>query len=115
MDTKRNLLNVQIYIRSSDFFLANNWNVCTGAFLVHMLCNLEDINLKPGKIICITGDTHVYKNHISQAETNLVRAPRPFPKLLVKEQKKNIEDFQWEDFKLIGYEPMPNIKAEMSV
>lgn len=115
VDTKRNLLNVQIYIRSSDFFLANNWNVCTGAFLVHMLCNLEDINLKPGKIICITGDTHVYKNHISQAETNIVRAPKPFPKLLVKEQKKNIEDFQWEDFKLIGYEPMANIKAEMSV
>ena len=115
VDTKRKLLNVQIYIRSSDFFLANNWNVCTGAFLVHMLCNLEGIDLTPGKIICITGDTHIYKNHISQAETNYYRNPRPFPKLVVNEKKRNIEDFQWEDFKLVGYEPMPNIKAEMSV
>ena len=115
VDTKRNLLNVQIYLRSSDFFLANNWNVCTGSFLVHMLCNLPEINLTPGKIVCITGDTHVYKNHINAAETNLLRKPKPFPKLVVKTQRENIEDFQWEDFELVGYEPYPNIKAEMSV
>ena len=45
VDTKNNKLNLQIYIRSSDFFLANNWNTCTGAFLVHMICNLDGINL----------------------------------------------------------------------
>ena len=115
VDTKRKLLNLQIYIRSSDFFLANNWNVCTGALLVHMICNLTDINLTPGKIICITGDTHVYKNHIEQAKINLERIPKPFPKLIVKGVKNNIEEFEWDDFKLVGYEPYPNIKAEMSV
>ena len=114
VDTKRDRLNLQIYIRSSDFFLANNWNVCTGAFLVNMICNLEGVNLTPGKIICITGDTHVYKNHIEQAHQNLERSPRPFPKLVIKEKKKTIEEFQWEDMCLVGYDPMPNIKAEMS-
>jgi len=115
VDTKRNRLNLQIYIRSSDFFLANNWNVCTGAFLVHMICNLNGVNLTPGKIICITGDTHVYKNHIEQAKLNLERTARPFPKLIVKEKKNSIEDFEWEDMTIIGYDPLPNIKAEMSV
>ena len=114
VDTKRDRLNLQIYIRSSDFFLANNWNVCTGAFLVNMICNLEGVNLTPGKIICITGDTHVYKNHIEQAHQNLERSPRPFPKLVIKEKKKTIEEFQWEDMCLVGYDPLPNIKAEMS-
>ena len=37
-------LSLCINIRSSDFFLANNWNVCTGALLVHLICNLEDID-----------------------------------------------------------------------
>ena len=115
VDTKRNRLNLQIYIRSSDFFLANNWNVCTGAFLVNMICNLNGVNLTPGKIVCITGDTHVYKNHIEQAKLNLERSPRPFPKLVIKDKKNSIEEFQWEDMCLIGYDPMPNIKAEMSV
>ena len=36
-------LDLMINIRSSDFFLANNWNVCTGALLVHLICNLKDI------------------------------------------------------------------------
>ena len=79
-----------------------------------MICNLEGVNLTPGKIICITGDTHVYKNHIEQAHQNLERSPRPFPKLVIKQKKKTIEEFQWEDMCLVGYDPMPNIKAEMS-
>ena len=48
VDTKHKKLNLQIYIRSSDYFLANNWNTLTGAFLVNMICNLKDINLTPG-------------------------------------------------------------------
>ena len=80
-----------------------------------MICNLNGVNLTPGKIICITGDTHVYKNHIEQAKLNLERTARPFPKLIVKEKKNSIEDFEWEDMTIIGYDPLPNIKAEMSV
>ena len=96
-----NVITAQIYIRSSDFFLANNWNVCTGEFLVNIICNLEGVNLTPGKIICITGDTHVYKNHIEQAHQNLESSPRPFPKIVIKEKKKTIEEFQWEDMCLV--------------
>tara|TARA_B100000767_G_scaffold262349_1_gene274915 strand:+ start:1128 stop:2561 length:1434 start_codon:yes stop_codon:yes gene_type:complete len=115
VDTISKKLNLQIYIRSSDFFLANNWNICTGALLVHMICNLENIEYTPGKIICITGDTHIYKNHIEQASINLERISTPFPKLIVKGKKNNVEEFTWEDFSLIGYEPQPNIKADISV
>jgi len=115
VDTVNKKLNLQIYIRSSDFFLANNWNTCTGAFLVYMLCNLKDIDLSPGKLSVITGDTHIYLSHIDAVKTNLERNPRPFPKLLINSQKENIEDYCWEDFTLVGYNPLPNITAPMAV
>ena len=115
VDTKRNLLNLQIYLRSSDFFLANNWNVCTGSFLVHMLCNLPDINLTPGKIICITGDTHIYKNHLKQVSENMTRRPYPFPKLLIKNKKKDITKFEFTDLELLGYRSHARIAADMAV
>ena len=115
VDTKNKKLNLQIYIRSSDFFLANNWNTCTGAFLVHMICNLKDIDLTPGELSVITGDTHLYINHIDAVKTNIERTPRTYPMLLIKEPKESIEDYSWEDFKIIGYNPMPNISAPMAV
>lgn len=114
VDTEAEELHAQIYLRSSDFFLANNWNVCTGAILVHLLCNLEGINLTPGNLKVITGDTHLYLNHLEQAKINLTRKPKPFPKLIIKEKKENIEDFTYEDLNVIGYNPYPGIKAEMS-
>ncbi len=96
-----NTLNAQIYLRSSDYFLANNWNVCTGALLIHMICNLKDIHLNPGKLIVITGDTHIYKTHIDAVKENLLREPRPFPKLVLSEEKDNLTDYTYSDIRLI--------------
>jgi dihydrofolate reductase / thymidylate synthase len=115
VDTVANELNLQIYLRSSDVFLANNWNTCTGALLVHMICNLEDVNLTPGDLSVVTGDTHLYSNHMESVDINLDRTPRPFPKLIIKNQKKCIEDFTWDDLVVHGYKPYPGIKAEMAV
>ena len=115
VNTVEHTLDLMIYIRSSDFFLANNWNTCTGAFLVHMICNLKDIHLTPGMLTVITGDTHIYKSHIEQVKENLRRVPRPFPKLIVKEKKETLMDFEYTDMNIIGYNPMPNILAQMAV
>jgi len=115
IDTKNNTLNAQIYLRSSDYFLANNWNVCTGALLIHMICNLRDINLTPGQLTVITGDTHIYKNHLDAVKENLMRTPRPFPKLIISELKETLEDYSFDDFTLIDYTPYKNISAPMAV
>lgn len=117
-------LNLAIYLRSSDYFLANNWNTCTGALLVHLLCNLEGIDLTPGELTVFIADAHIYKSHIEQVRENLARTPYPYPKLLVCEgnmdidvgkKKKDILEFKFEDLELIGYKAHPNIKAEMAV
>jgi dihydrofolate reductase / thymidylate synthase len=108
-------LDLMIYLRSSDFFLANNWNVCTGAFFIHMLCSLDDIDFTPGTLTVVTADTHIYKTHLKQVNENLLRTPRPYPKLIVLNRHKSITDFEFSDFKLVGYDPYPNIKATMAI
>ena len=115
VNTQANELNLLINIRSSDFFLANNWNVCTGALLVHLICSLDGIDLSPGDLTVISGDTHIYNTHMEQVKINMERKPRPFPKLLIKNRKNKIEDFEYEDLRLIGYNPYPGISAPMAV
>ena len=115
VNTNAKTLNCQIYLRSSDYFLANNWNTCTGALLTHMICNLEDINLTPGELTVVTGDTHIYKTHLKQVNENLDRKPHPFPKLVIKEQKKDLTEFTFDDLRLVGYRTQKNIPAPMAV
>ena len=115
VNTTKKELNLQIYIRSSDFFLANNWNACTGALLVHMICYLKDIDLTPGFLTVVTGDTHIYNSHNQQVIENLKRTPKPFPKLIIHEEKANLQEYTFEDLKLIDYTPCKNISAPMAV
>ena len=116
VDTIAKTLSVQIYLRSSDYFLANNWNACTGALLVHMLCRLDGIDLTPGKLIVVTGDTHLYKTHLEQVNTNLVRQPfLPCQVFIKGPPRQSLTDFKFEDLRLIGYKAHPNIPAPMAV
>jgi len=120
VNTTKKELNLAIYLRSSDYFLANNWNSCCGALLVHLLCNLDGIDLTPGELTVFIADAHLYKTHIEQVKINLERKPFPFPKLIVKgdsegKKKKDIMDFKFEDIELLGYKAHPNIKAEMAI
>jgi thymidylate synthase len=128
VNVERKELNLAIYLRSSDYFLANNWNTCTGALLVHLICNLEGVELTPGELTVFMADAHIYKSHIEQVRENLSRVPFPYPKLLIKleedsgngkqikkQKKKDILEFKWEDIELLGYKSHPSIKAEMAV
>jgi len=115
VNLEKKQLNVMINLRSSDYYLANNWNVCTGAFFVHMLCNLKGIDLTPGELTIVTGDTHIYENHMEAITECLTREPRPYPKLVVKREVENICDFTFDDMEIIGYHPYPNISVDMVV
>jgi thymidylate synthase len=108
-------LNLQVYIRSSDFFLANNWNTCTAAIFVHLLCNLEGINMTPGILTIVMGDVHIYLNQLDGIQSCLDRIPKPFPKLVVNGKKGCITDFSFDDILLVGYEADKRVKVDMAV
>lgn len=71
--------------------------------------------LEPGEFIHTTGDTHLYLNHLEQVDLQLSRTPRPLPKMVINPNVKDLFGFKYEDFRLEGYDPLPHIKAEVSV
>jgi thymidylate synthase len=106
-------LSLQLYQRSADTFLGVPFNIASYALLLQMMAQVT--GFRPGDFIHTTGDTHLYLNHIEQAKLQLTRDPRPLPTMKINPDVKNIFDFQYEDFELVGYDPHPHIKAEVSV
>ena len=106
-------LSLQLYQRSADTFLGVPFNIASYALLLQMMAQVT--GLKAGDFIHTTGDTHLYLNHIEQARLQLTREPRPLPTMKINPDVKNLFDFKYEDFELVGYDPHPHIKAEVSV
>ncbi|MGL5726799.1 MAG: thymidylate synthase, partial [Plesiomonas sp.] len=61
------------------------------------------------------GDTHLYMNHLEQAELQLSRTPRALPTLTITRKPASIVDYQFEDFEITGYDPYPAIKAPIAI
>lgn len=106
-------LSLQLYQRSADSFLGVPFNIASYALLLQMIAQVTD--LEAGEFIHTTGDTHLYLNHLEQAKLQLTREPRPLPKMKINPDVKDIFDFKYEDFELIGYDPLPHIPGVVAV
>ncbi|MCL2072599.1 MAG: thymidylate synthase [Marinilabiliaceae bacterium] len=106
-------LSCHLYQRSADIFLGVPFNIASYSILLMMIAQVT--GLKPGEFIHTLGDAHIYTNHLEQVKLQLSRRPRNLPKLLINQNKKNIDKFEYEDFKLENYEPYPHIKGVISV
>lgn len=106
-------LSLQLYQRSADSFLGVPFNIASYALLLQMIAQVT--GLEAGEFIHTTGDTHLYLNHLEQAKLQLTREPRPLPKMKINPDVKDIFDFKYEDFELIGYDPLPHIRGVVAV
>lgn len=106
-------LSLQLYQRSADVFLGVPFNIASYALLLQMMSQVT--GLECGDFVHTTGDTHLYLNHLKQVDTQLMRTPRPLPKMKINPDVKDIFSFKYEDFELIDYNPWPHIKADVSV
>ncbi|MDB6031922.1 MAG: thymidylate synthase [Verrucomicrobiales bacterium] len=106
-------LSCQLYQRSADLFLGVPFNIASYALLTMMVAQVCD--LKPGTFVHTFGDLHLYSNHLEQARLQLSREPRALPTMKMNPAVKNIHDFKYEDFELVGYDPHPGIKAPIAV
>lgn len=106
-------LSCQLYQRSADLFLGVPFNIASYALLTMMIA--QECGYTPWEFIWTGGDTHIYLNHLDQVRLQLSREPRPLPKMVVNPEVKTVFDFNYDDFKLIGYDPHPAIKAPVAV
>ncbi len=106
-------LSLQLYQRSADLFLGVPFNIASYSLLTIILAKIA--GLEPGEFIHTFGDVHIYENHVDQVKEQLSREPKPFPEIKIDNSVKKLEDFRPEHVELIGYEPHPSIKAELTV
>ena len=106
-------LSCQLYQRSADVFLGVPFNIGSYALLTMMMAQV--CGLDYGDFVHTFGDTHLYMNHLEQAELQLTRDVRTLPKMKINPDVKSIFDFTFKDFELVDYNPHPHIKAKVSI
>lgn len=106
-------LSCQLYQRSADAFLGVPFNIASYSLLTMMIAQI--CGLEPGEFVHTFGDCHIYSNHLEQIKLQLTREPRKLPKMIINPNIKNIDDFKYEDFELVDYDPHPAIKGAVAV
>ena len=112
-DGSKPRLSCQMYQRSCDMGLGVPFNIASYALLTYMIAMVVD--MEPGEFIHVMGDAHVYSNHVDAVKEQIQRTPRTFPKLKIKRKVNDIDDFKFEDFEVVDYDPYGPIKMKMAV
>ncbi len=109
----QNRLSLQLYQRSADLFLGVPFNIASYSLLLMMVAHVT--GLEPGEFVHTFGDAHIYHNHFDQVGEQLSRAPRPLPHMVLNPRVTSVFDYEYDDFRLEGYDPWPAIKGVVSV
>ena len=105
-------LDCLMYQRSADLALGVPFNIASYALLTMIIA--KECDLEPGDFIHAIGDCHIYLNHVEGIKLQFNRKLAPLPKLAIRLGSK-FGSQTVEDFSLVGYDPQPFIKFEISV
>ena len=92
-------------------FLGVPFNIASYAFLTHIIAKLT--GYKPGRLIHILGDAHIYENHLEQVSTQLERVPVRFPEIFLHESLQNVDAITEDMIEITGYQSYPKIEGAM--
>ena len=107
-------LNGILNQRSNDMAVANNWNVMQYAVLIMMFAQVT--GFKPGELVHVIADAHIYDRHIPAVKQMLENPEYPAPKLIINPDVKDFYDFKVDDFVLEDYKATPlGTKLEVAV
>ena len=106
-----NKLSCALYQRSNDVSLGTSFNVASYSFLTHLLA--KHCGLIAHEFIHFMGNCHIYEEHIEPMTELLNRQFYKFPKINISCIKENIDDYDVNDFEIIGYQSNDVIKMKM--
>ena len=109
--TDGNKLSCAMYQRSADEFLGQPINIASYSFLTHLLA--KHCGLEAYEFVYFVGNCHIYENAIDACKLQITRDPYPFPTISIKQSRENINDYQVEDFEVVGYKSHEAIKVDM--
>lgn len=113
-ENNKKYLSCQVYQRSADMFLGVPFNIASYSLLTHMIA--QQLGMYAKELIHVTGDTHIYLNHIEQVKTQLSREiHKKEPRVIIKQKPDNIFSYQFYDFEFIDYNPQAPIKAPVAI
>lgn len=106
-------LDLQVYQRSADLFLGVPFNIASYSLLLHMMA--QTTGHIAGRLHWVGGDCHLYENHVEQAQKQMSRSPRNFPRLVLNRAVDDIDGFAPGDIEVDGYDPWPALPAQIAV
>ena len=107
-NVKGDTLNAILNQRSQDILTANNWNVVQYALLLMMMAQVSD--LKPGELIHVIADAHIYDRHVDIIREMIKRPQHPAPKVTLNPEVKDFYAFTKDDVIIENYEHEPQVK-----
>ena len=107
-------LDCCLFQRSGDLFLGVPFNIASASLLTHIIAVLT--GYKPGILHHLISDAHIYKEHLQAVKEQLQNKVYPFPLLhIIDRQQESVEDFLFDDFRLIGYRHHKKISSPIVV
>lgn len=105
-------LNMVLNQRSQDLLTANNWNVCQYALLLMMFAQVS--GLKPGELVHVIADAHIYDRHVEPVREMLKRTQFPAPRVSLK-PKDSFYDYTVDDLVVENYQAGEQIKFSVAI
>ena len=98
-------LNAVLNQRSQDVLAANNWNVVQYSALLMMIAQVT--GFKPGTLVHVIADAHIYDRHIPIVEELITRPTFPAPKVTLNPEITDFYQFTKDSFKVEDYQYHP--------
>ena len=99
------------YQRSADVGLGLPFNIASYSFLTHILAH--HCGLKAAELIHFVGNAHIYEDHVEALEKQLENFPERYPLIDIWKKRDTIDEYEIEDFKIVGYVSNKKINMEM--
>lgn len=111
VNQEKNELDAQMYQRSGDMFLGVPFNIASYSLLIYIIANRT--GYKPGRLIHIIGDAHIYEEHLEAVTKQISRDPVLFPTLDINPFIEDIDEIREDQFNINQYRSYSRLSAPM--